>query len=104
MLSDRELTGLVFQKHYKNACWFGPFGVILYYLTIILGPIGTIIGWFGLLQFSFFALSELVGLMVRGAAIAVRPNGWGILQLGILLFSTIYYAGLAYLMWLGISK
>lgn len=98
-LSERELTGLVWREHYKNWRWFGPFGLILYYVAQLLGWFGAILAGLGLLQFVICGAEDIVALLLRIPVTVASPNGWRVVQLVILAFSAAYYSGLCYLMW-----
>lgn len=98
-LSERQLTLLVWKKHYKNACFFGPFGVAIYYATTLFGWLGHAVGWAVLLMFAFFVLHSVFAGILRAVATAFEPSGWKILQVVIVFVSAAFYGLIMLVLW-----
>ena len=59
-LSDRELTILAFKRDRKNAIFFFPQAIVLYFLAKHLGIFGQVLGWIGVVLLGLFALQNII--------------------------------------------
>ena len=63
-LSDRELTILAFKRDRKNAIYFFPQAIVLYFLAKHLGIFGQVLGWIGVTLLGLFALQNIINFFV----------------------------------------
>jgi len=63
-LSDRELTILAFKRDRKNAIFFFPQAIGLYFLATHFGVFGQVLGWVGIVLLGLFTLQNTINLFV----------------------------------------
>ncbi len=110
-LSEGELTKLAFLRDYKNLLFFLPVGIIFYFIASRFGLFGKIIGWLGVLTFSFFAIQGIINfalclISLIGTPFADKKNViknlfWKLLQLSISFANLAIYTSLGYLIYAG---
>jgi len=63
-LSDRELTILAFKRDRKNAIFFFPQAIGLYFLAKHFGVFDQVLGWVGIVLLGLFTLQNTINLFV----------------------------------------
>ncbi len=101
-LSPGQLTWLTWRKHYRNAAFFGPALILIYFVSQLLGAVGVAIGWAGLLFAAVLAVYHAVGVFVLLLVLVRQPNLWKLTQSGIVAASAVFYGALAIVLWSGL--